>query len=202
MPRRMPNPLNGVDDLKDNFMVTNIIETYRKHKKRTALLAEIKCKECDFKMCPGCIGQHDSDLSTNAHDLYGLCPTHGKGLLFFCSPCKEAVCSGCRISDHKQGDHHLIPIRQVVRALMSCIQASFTELEDANMPRVGEHETKLSQLRDIVQQQSTSAEKQATVCTEKNIAKNREDIRDHQAKSQKIQKKSAVSGSFPIEAST
>ncbi|XP_064652682.1 uncharacterized protein LOC135503178 [Lineus longissimus] len=194
-----PIPSNGVDDLKDNFMVNNIIETYRKQQQRAALLAEIKCiqcpneassfcKECDSKMCPGCIGQHDSDLSTNAHDLYGLCATHGNGLLFFCSPCKTAVCSACRISYHKQGDHHVMPIRQVVRALMSCIQASSTELEDANMPRVGEHQTKLSQLRDIVQQQSTSAEKQAIVGTEKNIAKNREDIRDHQAKSQKIQK--------------
>ncbi|XP_064653015.1 uncharacterized protein LOC135503385 [Lineus longissimus] len=77
-----PIPSNGGDGLKDNFMVTNIIETYRKQQQKAALLTEIK-----------------------------------------------------------------------------------------------------------FQQQSTSAEKQATVGTENNIAKNRKDIRDHQAKSQTIQKK-------------
>ncbi|XP_064652676.1 probable E3 ubiquitin-protein ligase MID2 [Lineus longissimus] len=194
-----PIPRNGVDGLKDNFKLSNIIETYGKQKQKTAHPTETNCikcqngassfcKECDFKLCPGCKGQHDSDPSTNAHELFGLCPIHGNGLLFFCSPCKEAVCSGCRISDHEQDDHHVIPIRPVVGALMSSIQARLAELENTTMTEVGEQETKLSQLRDIVQQKSTSAEVQETADSDLKIAVKKKEIGELRAKSQHIQK--------------
>ncbi|XP_064651771.1 uncharacterized protein LOC135502726 [Lineus longissimus] len=195
-----PIPSNGVDDLKDNFMVTNIIETYRKQQQKAALLTEIKCtlcpngascfcKDCDLKLCPECKRNHDRNPQNHDHHLFRLCRSHGNGLLFFCNPCKQAVCGGCRLSDHKACNHEVTPSRQVAINLISRIQACSAELEDAIRTQLGNQETKLSGLRDIVQQQSTSAEKQATVGTENNIAKNRKDIRDHQAKSQTIQKK-------------
>ncbi|XP_064653209.1 uncharacterized protein LOC135503504 [Lineus longissimus] len=195
-----PIPSNGVDDLKDNFMVTNIIETYRKQQQKAALLTEIKCtlcrngascfcKDCDLKLCPECKRNHDRNPQNHDHHLFGLCRSHGNGLLFFCNPCKQAVCGVCRLSDHKDCVHEVTPSRQVAINLISRIQACSAELEDAIRTQLGNQETKLSGLRDIVQQQSTSAEKQATVGTENNIAKNRKDIRDHQAKSQTIQKK-------------
>ncbi|XP_064653207.1 uncharacterized protein LOC135503503 [Lineus longissimus] len=195
-----PIPSNGVDDLKDNFMVTNIIETYRKQQQKAALLAKIKCtlcpngassfcKDCDLKLCPECKRNHDRNPQNHDHHLFGLCRSHGNGLLFFCNPCKQAVCGGCRLSDHKDCVHEVTPSRQVAINLISRIQACSAGLEDAIRTQVGDQETKLLGLRNIVQQQSTSTEKQATVGTENNIAKNRTDIRDHQAKSQTIQKK-------------
>ncbi|XP_064652795.1 uncharacterized protein LOC135503248 [Lineus longissimus] len=191
-------PQNGIDKLNDNFMLSSIMETYREQRQRTGKPVQVKCilctngasslcKDCDFKLCPGCKGQHDHNPDTRDHELFGLCPAHGNGLLFFCNPCKQAVCSGCRVSYHNQGDHDVKPIRPVVGDLVCRIQAFSSELENAIRALNTEDRGKLMQLLVLVKQKSRLAEVQATASTERTIVDKKKEIRCLGAESKGIQ---------------
>ncbi|XP_066267308.1 tripartite motif-containing protein 2-like [Branchiostoma lanceolatum] len=129
-------PGQGVDGLKTNFYVNNLLDFAAVTRKGAGpgvpcQVCEDKeegtrswCVQCAVLLCESCTITHRRFPAMKGHQIVtqenleasggvpssfqrkAFCPKHEHVLTFYCEPCQTLVCVICTVVDHPRGDRH------------------------------------------------------------------------------------------------
>ncbi|XP_064635545.1 E3 ubiquitin-protein ligase Trim36-like [Lineus longissimus] len=159
---KCPLPKQGVQGLKDNFTLKNIIRICRTSLRVSSVpvvecgaccraTATHFCRQCDsLFMCQACVKAHNSVAASSEHDVIGICSTHNKPLISFCETCQSAICQLCLISNHSESTHRIENYSEVITDIRDEVAKVATDFQQ-NVTRLDQEQ---SELHDIYNQAS------------------------------------------------
>lgn len=173
---KCPLTKQGVQGLKDNFTLKNIIRICSTSLRVSSVPvvpgcgaccradATHYCPECDgLFMCQACVKAHELVAATSEHDVVGICLTHHKSLNNFCETCHTAICQLCLISDHAESTHNIKDYREVITSIRDDVKQVATGFQQ-NVTRLDQEQ---SELHGIHNQASGEVDSVITAVSEK-----------------------------------
>ncbi|XP_035661450.1 tripartite motif-containing protein 2-like [Branchiostoma floridae] len=165
-------PNQGVDGLKTNFYVSNLLD-FAAVKKRAEPGVPCQvcegnvegpkswCADCATLMCESCAAVHRKLPATRDHEVTAEamlkaergvskfqrkrhCDKHkNHELVFYCESCNALVCTACTVVDHRPGkDHNPVEITSVAQMRKQTMQELLKQME----PRLKEIEASIKEV--------------------------------------------------------
>ncbi|XP_035698704.1 tripartite motif-containing protein 2-like [Branchiostoma floridae] len=150
-------PDQGVDGLKTNFYVNNLLDFAAAKKgsgapcqvcKKSVEGSKSWCADCAILMCESCTMLHRNFPFSKDHEVTteetlkaegGISSFHRKRhcqkhknqeLVFYCESCKALVCTACTVVDHRPGkDHNPVEIATVAQKKKESLQALLQDID-------------------------------------------------------------------------
>ncbi|XP_078594750.1 tripartite motif-containing protein 2-like [Branchiostoma floridae x Branchiostoma japonicum] len=163
---RVSLPDQGVDGLRTNFYVNNLLDFAAVKKGSEPGVpcqvceggrdqTKVWCTDCAMLLCESCTAIHRKVPVTSQHELEGRegpdrlqrkrhCHKHkSQELVFFCESCNALVCTACTVVDHRPGkDHNPVEISTVAQRRRETLQGL---LEDVH-PRLKEMQASVKEV--------------------------------------------------------
>ncbi|XP_078702531.1 tripartite motif-containing protein 2-like [Branchiostoma floridae x Branchiostoma belcheri] len=152
-------PDQGVDGLKINFYVSNLLEFAAVKKgaepgvpcqvcERNVEGSKSWCADCATLMCESCTAVHRKLPATKDHEVTTeetlraqggvsnfqrkrYCQKHkSQELVFYCETCNALVCTACTVVDHRPGkDHNPVEITSVAQTKKETLQGLLQDID-------------------------------------------------------------------------
>ncbi|CAH1249430.1 TRIM2 [Branchiostoma lanceolatum] len=165
-------PDQGVDGLKTNFYVNNLLDFAAVKKgaepgvpcqvcEGNMEASKSWCADCATLMCESCIAVHRKLPFSKDHEVTGEetlkaerdvrnfqrkrhCQKHkNHELVFYCESCNALVCTACTVVDHRPGkDHNPVEITSVAQVREKTLQRLLQEID----PRLKEIEASIEEV--------------------------------------------------------
>ncbi|XP_066305418.1 tripartite motif-containing protein 2-like [Branchiostoma lanceolatum] len=178
-------PDQGVDGLKINFYVNNLLDFAAVKKGAGPGVpcqvcegreegARSWCVQCAVLLCESCANTHRRFPAMKGHQIVtqenleasggvpssfqrkAFCPKHeDQALTFYCEPCRTLVCVACTVVDHPRGDRHN-PVE--IGAVSERKKRDLQELLGKVQPRTEEVQVALNDVDAEISELPTSAD--------------------------------------------